>query len=66
MKNEENKDNGKVHQNIDCIVEETKKMIMDEEPEENRGSKDSGVSDQEVKKAIEFLNPDASSMESRG
>ncbi len=56
---------GEVHQNIDNIVEETKETIM-EEIDEAKKTNPYHVSDEEIKKAIEFLNPDASSMESRG
>ncbi len=56
---------GEVHQKIDDIVEETKEMILDE-PEEPQKPNADHVSDQEIRKTIEFLNPDGSSMESRG
>lgn len=56
---------GEVHQNINYIVEETKEMIMDE-IDEAKIKDPYRVSDTEIKKTVEFLNPDASSMESRG
>ncbi len=56
---------GEVHQNINQIVAETKEMIMDE-PDEAKVIDPYHVSDVEIKKTVEFLNPDASSMEYRG
>ncbi len=67
MENDVNNEiyDGEVHQNIDYIVEETKEMIL-EEADEAKKIDPYHVSDMEIKKTIEFLNPDPSSMESRG
>ncbi len=47
------------------IVSETKRLIMDE-PDEQKNPCSDEVTDQEVKKAVELLNPDPNSLKSRG
>lgn len=47
------------------IVGETKKIIMEEEDSE-RTTNSMFVSDDEVKKAVERINPDPHSLKSRG
>lgn len=55
---------GEVHQNFNNIVEEAKEEILDEP--EPRNKKSDIASDEDIRKTIEMINPDASSMESRG
>ncbi len=47
------------------IVGETKKMIMDE-LSAGKSTRSGYVSDDEVKKAVERINPDPNSLKSRG
>lgn len=72
--NTDNKDinkemeDGEVHQGIQDIVNETKDIILNEPDEKQhlKPNEPEHATDEEVKKAVEIINPDASSMESRG
>ncbi len=61
----ESKDSGRERLRTTNIVGETKKDILDETVEKKKEG-DLPVTDAEVKKAVEMINPDPNSLKSRG